>query len=616
MERAVLQLPRLAQHQIFTAACARFPLCARFPPCDLLARLPPGLHPGALEAAISSPGRALKIKLPTYPNPLFGAVAALSASPPSILSLEADCSTWRCDTISTDLLATALSHHSGLTRLSLLITTAQYASSATSLLAPVASLTSLQSLHLGVSIMDSVPEASMPALHQAVQSLPQLTRFCVSLVFDVKRVKRVQRKRRRSAADCTPPPHCLAAMLSAASGLTSLALGLHTVRRRGAVQPQVRGGWAFNGSSAPVILPHLGHLNARVQDCGCAAALLHRLDAPLTSLRLGEQGLRADDGNAHDDFVQSLASFTRLRSMHVTGVIHPWVFSALSAALTPAPAASPAVQGVRELKLNGCLVWVAGAVGQLSAATPRLQSLSLHILTQPIGRGNGSLNTTAAEQAAWVQLVEHLRRLRLQHLALSASVHTGHCGPALSSLCLLTCMSALMLDQIDRPLDITGLSRLTQLQFLHIHRVGLPEETRSRLVPSLRALRSLTNLALSGAGVPEAFAASFTAQKAQGAWPALRALGVHVAMSRPEVELHAVVRAACSLPALQRLMLVHDTGDGQYETSEADKLKLEGLLEIASGAGVTATAATPVHFWRGFSDLEDAFLWCRSFVEP
>lgn len=579
-----MRLPHLVQHQIFAAACARFPLN------ELLEWLPPAVHPAVVEAAISTPGRTLKLGLPEDARPLTKALAALPVSPSPIQSLQAICrSRHKCET-SAEPIARALIHHTGLSSLSLCMATAHNCIS--DIFAAVGALTSLQSLQLGDSASTSLPTATMPALHSTLHSLPQLQHLCVSLEFDLQRQ---DHKRKHDDLDSAAPCHCLAATLSAASGLTSLTLGLHSGKRR------VQGELAFGGSSAPIVLPHLGHLNARVQDSGCAAALLRRLNAPLTSLRFGAYGLSPADHGDCGQFAQCLASFTRLHTLHVAGGRKSWACSVLGAAFACAPAIPAALQGLQVLRLTGSLPWVLGTVAQLATVTPRLQRLTLRMSWTTARRKSQRAETP---DAVWVQLVDHLRLLQLQRL--DVSYEGSLVGPAVSTLSPLTCLSALRFQSLTAPMDILALPQLTTLKFLHLHECTLLSGSNSGLVSSLLALRSLTNLALSGVGMPEALVATCTKQQLHGAWPALCWLGVHIAMPRPEAELQALVRAVCDLPALKRLVLLHNNGSGRHGIAEGNKPKLEGLLGIASEAGVTVSAG-PHTCWEAISSLDDAF---------
>lgn len=312
---------------------------------------------------------------------------------------------------------------------------------------------------------------------------------------------------------------------------------------------------AYCSSSAPIVLSHLSHLTARVQVSGFAAALLRRLDAPLTSLRLGPHG-RSPPCNraASPQIAQRLAASTRLHTLHVDSWSPSWAVTALSVALSGAPAA--ALQRVRVLQLTRCFSWVPGAVAQLPAAMPQLQGLALRMSRVRCRLRVRRVTTSTAAQAAWAQLGDHLQQLPLRHLDVAYA--GSQRGPAQSIACPLTDLAVLRLERLEAPVDIVALSPLTLLRVLHVHDCALTEESRAGLVPSLRALWSLTNLALSGEGVPEAFAAGCEAQQLHSAWPALRVLGMHVAMSRPEAELQALVRAVCDLRALLRLVLMHN----------------------------------------------------------
>lgn len=549
-ETTLLALPHHIQREILSAALAQGFTCVH----TMLEWLPKTLHVAIVDAAIQIPHQTLKARIGHSHNPLpfFNALTTLPTSPPSITSLYLyfeDFDMTPPSTRTATHLAKALRHHSMLSTLSISMLTD--AAAAKVLCPAISSLSHLHSLYLGGrdTCYTSCSADVIPALRSTFNSLPHLS--CLHISLNTSPELPTRKRRRDSYMPDAPPQsqYCLAAMLSAASGLTSLSMCLQPMAWTSRVAPMI----VSDGATAS--LRHLRHLVLKSENCTTAARLLHSLHAcPVTSLVLNQSnwgGLGHFPDRA--SIAESLCTFSEVRSMHINdSTRETWVSRAFCSALRDTPAALTGLRGISELNIDVDLWTLHLVVPQLAAAMPSLQQLTIDCDC-----------LCARQQSLWVKVLEHLGRLQLQCLDLSVCGRDDHPGPQLPSLGSLTCLTALRLEGYDLHVvrieaDLEALSKMTQLRGLHLNDFDLPDsgELDTSLVPALLPLRRLTRLVVSGDGVHEALVAACQAQQLCGAWPELRHLGMSLYRRHPKAEVLLVIQGLCGLPALQQIVYV------------------------------------------------------------
>ena len=357
-------------------------------------------------------------------------------------------------------LAQALQHHSGITSLRLDLPCIDAASA--QLLAPaIASLKSLQSLHMhsGVDASTSV------TLQQMLQALPQLQHLSLSL-----RLVSDSLKRQRHGRIACSSELCLAAILSPATRLTSLQLYAH-------------GDSGQFVTLHPVEPPHLSQLDMlfdapidsdtidiRTTNSQSVASshLLSKLSAPLTSLdlhprRCWENILRPEDTAHALRLCSSLAQFTHLRRLCIR-IPADKGFKQQVIRETGTVAAPPALAELRRLEhLN-----FAAELNFCAAALP--------LLVRATGLSHLELDCCCSllqsySPADTAHFVSGLSILPL--LSLNLDLQIDKDMPGISSLLehgltRLTALRMLRWECLQTPADIAAIARMTDLQKLHL----------------------------------------------------------------------------------------------------------------------------------------------------
>lgn len=527
-------------------------------PCRLSTwiELLPSHHRPALVAATITPGKTLRATFCDENYAVLKALGAIPASPASLLSLHAH------EQKSTDRyrptqkrmmaedLAQALRHHSSLTSLHICASNLELAS-VKLLLPAVASLTSLQSLHLGAE-QSYFPVECVPMLQQTLPSLPHLEdlSFCI-------RPSPECFKRSRDADTGEPCPCCLTTAIAPATRLTSLHMCIDT---------QLRCNTCFT-ANAPLRLPHLKKLTAMFTNWHWTNAFISLLSAPLTTLVLDDQSssfssIRACCSVAHfQTFLKSLATFQRLRCLkaqlpeearHKSGATSngPQTFGEV---MSTVPTVLASFQHLQELELLATSAALQQVALQLDVAQTALSHLRL-LFRRPLRLG--------PTPALWPGVCSRLCRLPLTHLDLSLVTHASVGLSALRPLTQLSYLRTTGWRCLATAADcdaLAGMTGLRSLSLIDCH------DTHNDFVRVLLASSALTSVTLNANSrrFDADLVAALRAHPTELPWPALQELRLTIAelslgnvADRSFGSAEALVRCAVELPSLKSLTMV------------------------------------------------------------
>lgn len=405
-------------------------------------------------------------------------------------------------------------------------------------------------------------------LRATLQALPQLHDLALRLS---EKPNTSSQKRPRDAE--VPPHHCLANILSAATGLTSLYIRVY--------QSNSSGHQCCFTAAAPLCLPKLVQLavifDSDVQcswsfgpeksfcvDVELAARFFSSLTAPLTRLTLSEEGphcpqpIRSAAAAGAGRLLRSIAAFTQLRCLGAVLPADKHGRSNVCDALVPAlPGLVAALHEPQSISLS---------------ATPALMQCIMPLLT----------TTTLTKlhlcgmhsNPATDEFIQRVGRWKLRDLSLH--FHGESTGAsslaALSSLTQLTALCLTRWGCLRRPADWQALAAMTGLKRL---RLGGEDEFDTLTVPeecivSLHALSALTSLTVvtpekDAPHRGEAVVRCLTTQTL----PALQDL--KVALYEPFEYLDELASYITKLPALRRLTVdLHRSADVEDAPSWVD----------------------------------------------
>lgn len=563
----------------------------------LLLDLLPSEHHAAVVATAITPTKALTLPRGLYPLPFIQSLAHLPASPPSLLSLTLHCQGPYSYKVgmprpegtpvqhAATALATALRRHTTLT--SLRFDTFDRADSLTRISPALATLTALHTLCL-----DAVLHAdALPAMKSAFASMPSLQRLqlAISAQSNPGRCRQGAAGGQNDAFDLdkdAPLQHQLAALLSAATALTSLDVLMHTRPSRSHTSMAV----------PPLSLPRLQHLRINSDSAADAcSAILSRLAAPLSTLHIeaplsGESDLQSCPARPH--LWPALGRFAQLRSLEVMQQGGPKDAAQERALLEAASAALVPLTCLQELALRAGLRLLHCLVRQLLAADASqadgLRRLKLEIL---IGRDH-----EADLWPPWRSLLGHISRLQqLQDLHIHSGSFSGtistsadaeeHLG--LAALQPLTQLTSLHVagwrSCLGRHEDCEALAGMRELRSVAVERFAacMPAAVKAHAVCALGALPSLSQLMLRP-GDPlagGAFLAVFAKCAAEAPWPALRWLGLCVVLESDAAV--AIVGAVAGFPALRELVFGGRFVDSQH--ARAHLIAQQAGVELSVG---------------------------------
>lgn len=298
LSESLSSLPSTLQHCVLAEATSSPDHLLR-----LLQNLPECQHAAVVAASIT-PSKALSTTLNSRSRDYFAALASLHSSPPSLLALSI-CdgpANWQLK-LTAPWIVQALQHHSSLT--SLTISTPIDKSCAQVLISAIASLTCLETLHLGWA-GGGIAAAAVPSMHLATRALPNLRDLTLFLEPSPATCPCLKETFTGVHDRAAHPPHCVARMLSAASALTSLH-----------IETSPSGCQDSFTATDPFSLPHLKQVIISSISCHGASNLLANLSAPLTSLTVKD--LRPSPCNPHtiSEHVAQLQSVT-VEAAHVS----------------------------------------------------------------------------------------------------------------------------------------------------------------------------------------------------------------------------------------------------------------------------------------------------------
>lgn len=533
----------------------------------LLSFLPSHIH-HALVAATITAAKELNVPLHQHAVRIIKALPGIPPHPPSILSLRVHIPEddgplpghiWQA---AAPHLAQALQHHSSIT--SLRLDTDYHDAASALLLAPaIATLTSLQSLHLH-SVMNS---ATFTALQQTLQALPALQDLALSLMVATKHHDSLKRQHHGNTAD--PFQCCLATLLSPATHLTSLK-----------IRTNADTGKHCYTTTQALALPRLRQLDVsfgrhtQVTDATtsshtiAASSLLSHLAAPLTSLGLqpNDQHYPLDAGEPPhaQRLFSSLARFTQLRRLSFSAWQGHGTNSAAAAAMhavmAAAAAALAALRHLESLTIAADAPTLLASLPPLAGATGLSHLCLIH--RQWLFHPRAPLTP-----APWGQIFAALSAFRLVSLELedapqfgALQAHGWHppvpAGLAHLRLRELTRLSALRVcgwECLSTEEDIAALSSMTTLRKLHLIDVVVPPEMHFRCAYAVAALSALTEFAHQAQQEPGAFAGALTGLALPGVWPELRQLSLDVSIECGPPD--GFFQFASARPALTQLAL-------------------------------------------------------------
>lgn len=537
MSEGLSKLPVHLQHRVLEHVMSiededEFPRKTRL---DTMLELLPVHHHDAVLAAAITPDKALvtpQQRCQWLPS-IIRALAQLQASPPSILSLELHCDMshgqWKngaCKSESVEStaaagIAAALRHHSRLTSLRIAPLSAQVPVSLQPLAEVIATLTSLQALHL-CSTFTVQAWRFLEAILMPLHSLQEL-----SLLMDPSATaSRPQKRARENGTPPETPQLCISSLLSSITSLTRLEVASRNGHQR------------FT-ASAPLHLPCLSHLKVTGTHHNLASALLSHLTAPLSTLQISDHASsswRPRNVSHTQQLLSSLPRFEQLSSLAIDLDVKGEA-DHRAEALSGASQALASFSSLQELSISADVSVLVPAVTSVAASADGLQRLQL------ICGLHGDEPTLDDVRIWWSALLTSLSRVTLRHL--DVRVHPNRSSDALCWLLPgmregvhhLTHLTALHLfgwrDCLWDPRDSVALTSLQQLQSLCLQDVAVTPVVQLDVMRALRGLPSLTQLALrpgdrSAPRESERWKITFPWHAPAAAWRSLRWLGVAV----------------------------------------------------------------------------------------
>lgn len=579
VDNSLSSLSESLQHRIFAAAA-----CSPSRLYSLL-HLLPAHHHTALVAATIAPDKSLQAPFyfETLSVRILKAIASLPPSPTSFLALHVydhalETMPWRAELHDSleiaQHLAQVLHRHSSLISLRISMSNVD-ATSANLLFKATATLTCLQSLHLGGKEI-AFPAHTAHLLQPTIRNLPHLQSLTLMLGDSIPE----SAERPIDADSSSPQPCCLTTALSHATSLTSLHISIdEAVHKR-----------YFTAATA-LSLPNLSRLTAILEgNHDLTTAFLSRLAAPLTCLDLGDDFpacLHTHAAAAAQQFLTCFAKFPHLRSLAAVlpmdYVADSSVFDIMS---SRAPAVLASLQHLRELSIGAECPVLHQAMPFLAARLTSLTQLHLRFW-----------RSRFESAVPWPEFFRQLCRMKLQHLDLDMA-GMGCSGPGMAALRPLAQLSVLQVSGwhcLPSTADCVALAGMTRLRLLSLNQAVCSRTPHGHAARALLELSSLTSLMVRGdTGFLDGFLADRLGVHAphwQAAWPALQELSLDFQSSSVK-QAERMLRSAVKLPELQRVsfqLSYDDTSDDGFGsatgTMHVDD-PVGTLMGIAAEAGL------------------------------